>query len=315
MKLTRRELLKLGAGAGAAAVVGLRPAWAALPIGPRRPRSDLITKPIPSSGEEIPVVGIGTARRYDVGSSAAEREPLKETLRIFSDAGGTVVDTAPSYGDAEIVVGDLVEELGIRDRLFIATKVRQEGQGAGEAEIDRSFERLRTDRFELLQVHNLRDVNTQLATLRAMKDAGTIRYVGITTSSRRQYEQFEQVMSDEELDFIQVNYSLSNRDAAERILPLAQERGMAVLVNVPFGRGRLFEAVGDRPLPAWAADFDAESWAQFFLKYIVGHPAVTCVIPGTAKPEYALDNIGAARGRLPDEATRRRMEEFYDSLD
>ncbi len=311
MKLTRREVLKLGVGAGAAVALGWRPARAG---NPTRPQRDLITKPIPSSGEEIPVVGIGTSRRYDVGTSAAERAPLKETLQIFVDAGGTVVDTAPSYGNAETVVGDLAAELGIRDRLFIATKVRQEGKAAGEAEIARSFERLRTDRFELLQVHNLRDVDTQLGTLRAMKDAGTIRYIGVTTSSRRQYQQFEQVMSSQELDFIQVNYSLADRGAADRILPLAMDRGMAVLVNLPFGRGRLFQAVGDRPLPEWAAEFDAESWAQFFLKYIVGHPAVTCAIPGTAKPQYALDNIGAAMGRLPDADTLRRMEEFYDSL-
>jgi len=312
MKLTRRELLTLGVGAGAAVALGWRPARAGIPTRGLRPK--LITKPIPSSGEEIPVVGIGTSRRYDVGTSATERAPLKETLQVFADAGGTVIDTAPSYGNAETVVGDLVAELGIRDGLFIATKVRQDSEAAGVAEIDRSFERLRTNRFELLQVHNLRDVDTQLATLRALKDAGTIRYVGITTSSRRQYQQFEQVMRSEELDFIQVNYSLADRGAAERILPLARERGMAVLVNLPFGRGRLFEAVGDRPLPDWAAEFDAESWAQFFLKYIVGHPSVTCAIPGTAKPNYAADNIGAAMGRLPDESTRRRMEELYDSL-
>lgn len=312
MELTRRELLKLGVGAGAAVALGVRPARAGSPI--RRPRSDLITKPIPSSGEEIPVIGIGTSRRYDVGTSADERAPLKETLQIFSDAGGTVVDTAPSYGNAEVVVGELVEELGIRDRLFIATKVRQDGTAAGEAEIARSFERLRTDRFELLQVHNLRDVDAQLATLRALKDAGMIRYIGITTSSFRQYEQFEQVMRREDLDFIQVNYSIAARSAAERILPLAQDRGMAVLVNLPFWRGRLFETVGDRPLPEWAADFDARSWAQFFLKFVVGNPAVTCAIPGTAKPHYARDNIQAAMGRLPDAETRRRMVELYDSL-
>jgi len=312
MELTRRELLKLGVGAGAAVALGWRPERAGGAI--RRPKADLITKPIPSSGEEIPVVGIGTSRRYDVGTSAAERAPLKETLQIFSDAGGTVVDTAPSYGNAETVVGDLVAELGIRDQLFIATKVRQDGKAAGEAEIERSFERLRTDRFELLQVHNLRDVDAQLGTLRAMKDAGQIRYIGITTSSHRQYEQFEQVMAQEELDFIQVNYSLGSRAAAGRILPLAQDRGMAVLVNLPFGRGRLFEAVGDRPLPEWAADFDAKSWAQFFLKFVVSNPAVTCAIPGTAKPNYARDNIGAAMGRLPDADTRRRMAVYFDSL-
>jgi aryl-alcohol dehydrogenase-like predicted oxidoreductase len=289
---------------------GVRPAFGR---GPGAPRG-LITRPIPSTGEEIPVVGIGTARRYDVGTSAAERDPLRETLSVFRELGGTLVDTAPSYGNAEVVVGDLVSELGIRDDLFFATKVRKEGREEGEAEIASSFERLRTERFDLLQVHNLVDTGTQLATLREMKDAGTIRYVGITTSSRRQYEEFAATMRSETLDFIQVNYSLASRDAADEILPLAADRGVAVLANVPFGRGRLFSAVGDRPLPDWAAEFDCKSWGQFFLKYIVGHPAVTCVIPGTAKPHYATDNMGAAMGRLPDAAMRTKMEEFFDGL-
>ncbi len=310
MTLSRRDLLKIGAGASAAMAFGVRPG---LGRGPARPFK-LITRPVPSTGEEIPVVGIGTSRRYDVGASAAERDPLRETLSVFRELGGTLVDTAPSYGNAEVVVGDLVSELGIRDDLFFATKVRKEGQEEGNAEIARSFERLRTDRFDLLQVHNLVDTETQLATLREMKDAGTIRYLGITTSSGRQYAQFADVMRREELDFIQVNYSLDSRDAADVILPLAADRGMAVLVNVPFGRGRLFDAVGERPLPDWAGEFDCESWGQFFLKYIVGHPAVTCVIPGTAKPHYATDNMGAAMGQLPDAAMRTKMEEYFDSL-
>lgn len=310
MTLSRRDLLKIGAGASAAMAFGVRPGFGR---GPGVPL-DLILRPIPSTGEKIPVVGIGTSRRYDVGASAAERDPLRETLSVFRELGGTLIDTAPSYGNAEVVVGDLVAELGFRDELFIATKVRKEGQEEGNAEIAHSFERLQTDRFELLQVHNLVDTETQLATLREMKDAGTIRYLGITTSSGRQYEQFAEVMGREELDFIQVNYSLASRDAADVILPLAADRGMAVLVNVPFGRGRLFDAVGERPLPDWAGEFDCESWGQFFLKYIVGHPAVTCVIPGTAKPHYATDNMGAAMGRLPDAAMRAKMEEYFDSL-
>jgi aryl-alcohol dehydrogenase-like predicted oxidoreductase len=308
MTLSRRDLLKIGAGASAAVALGVRPGLArGLAPNPR-------TRPIPSSGEEIPVVGIGTARRYDVGTSMAEREPLRETIAVFRELGGTVIDTAPMYGNAETVVGDLVAELGVRDDLFFATKVRKEGRDEGLAEIERSFERLRTDTFELLQVHNLVDTDTQLATLRELKAAGRIRYIGITTSSGRQYEEFVAVMRREQLDFIQVNYSLSSRDAADEILPLAADRGMAVLANVPFGRGRLFSAVGDRPLPDWTAEFDCESWGQFFLKYILGHPAVTCVIPGTAKPGYAKDNMGAALGRLPDTAMRKKMEEFYDGL-
>jgi len=310
MTLSRRDLLKAGAGASAALALGVRPGFGR---GSDRPLS-LITRPIPSSGERIPVVGIGTARRYDVGASADERDPLRETLAVFHELGGTVVDTAPSYGNAEVVVGDLVAELGIRDGLFLATKVRKEGGEEGRAEIASSFERLRTDRFDLLQVHNLVDTGTQLATLREMKAAGRIRYVGITTSSARQYQEFAAVLRTEPLDFIQINYSLDSRGASQEILPLAADRGVAVLVNVPFGRGRMFDAVGERPLPDWTAEFDCETWGQFFLKYVVGHPAVTCVIPGTAKPHYAVDNLGAAMGRLPDAAMRRRMEEFFDGL-
>jgi aryl-alcohol dehydrogenase-like predicted oxidoreductase len=310
MTLSRRDLLKIGAGASAAVALGVRPA---LGRGSRDPLA-LIVRPIPSTGEEIPVVGIGTARRYDVGTSAAERDPLRETVALFRDLGGKLIDTAPSYGNAETVVGDLVAELGFRDELFLATKVRQEGLDEGLAEIERSFGLLKTDTFDLLQVHNLVDVDTQLATLRKLKESGRVRYIGMTTSSARQYEQFADVMRSEDMDFIQVNYSLASREAATEILPLARDRGMAVLINLPFGRGRLFSAVGDRPLPDWTAEFDCESWGQFFLKYIVGHPAVTCVIPGTAKPHYATDNMEAARGRLPDAAMRTKMEELYDGL-
>lgn len=312
MKLTRRELMKLGAAAGTALALSPGSAFGRSLLLNRR--GDVLTRPIPSSGEEIPLVGIGTARRYDVGMSAAERDPLRETLAVFRDLGGTLIDTAPSYGNAETVVGDLVSELGFRDELFVATKVRKEGRDEGRAEIERSFGRLKTDTFDLLQVHNLVGIDTQLATLRELKDAGRTRYIGMSTSSGRQYEQFAEVMRAQDMDFIQVNYSLANRDAADVILPLAADRGMAVLGNVPFGRGRLFSAVGDRPLPDWTSEFDCETWGQFFLKYILGHPAVTCVIPGTAKPHYASDNMGAARGRLPDAAMRTKMEEFFDGL-
>lgn len=308
MRYSRRDVVKIGVGTSAALALGWHPG------GAMGQAPDLRMRPIPSSGERIPVVGIGTARRYDVGTSVEEREPLGDTLKLFSELGGRVVDTAPSYGNAESVVGDLVDELAIRDRLFLATKVRAEGQAAGRDQIEDSFRRLRTDRFDLLQVHNLRDTDTQLATLRAVKAEGRTRYIGITTSSSRQYDEFADVMEREDLDFIQVNYSLATRAAAERILPLARDRGMAVLINLPFGRGRLFQAVGDRPLPGWAADFDAETWGQFFLKYILGNGAVTCVIPGTAKTQYATDNLGAARGRLPNPDQRKKMEEFYDGL-
>lgn len=311
MTLSRRDLLKIGAGASAAVAFGAK---TGLSHGLLRGPAPLITRRIPGTDEDLPVVGIGTARRYDVPGGSAEREPLREALRLFAEFGGRVVDTAPSYGAAEEVVGDLVTELGIRNQLFLATKVRQEGRANGEAEVQRSFRRLQTDRFDLEQVHNLRDTATQLAMLRDLKAARKTRYVGITTHSSKQYEDFAGVMESEPLDFIQVNYSLTAREAAERILPLAADRGIAVLVNVPFDRGRLFSLVGDRSVPEWAAEYGIGSWAQFFLKYVVSHPAVTCAIPGTAKPSYVRDNIGAALGELPDEETRRRMEAFIDGL-
>ena len=311
MPLTRREMLRVTAGAGALTALGLRPRELATSAPLRG--SPLLERAIPSSGEKIPVVGIGTARRYDV-AAPAELDALREVLAAFGRLGGKLVDTAPSYGRAEVVVGELVREIGNRESLFLATKVRTEGRQAGIDQMEESFRRLHTERIDLMQVHNLVDVERQLSTLREWKAAGRVRYLGVTTSFHRQFEAFEAVMRAEELDFIQVNYSLGDRVAGERILPLAADRGMAVLVNLPYARGRLFQAVGDRPLPAWAADFDCESWGHFFLKFILGHPAVTCVIPGTAKMGYLLDNVGAARRRLPDAEQRRRMVDFFESL-
>jgi aryl-alcohol dehydrogenase-like predicted oxidoreductase len=296
MNRARRRLLLAAAAAAAVA-----PAWGqAAPL--RR-------KQIPSSGEEIPVVGLGTARRYERPAPG-----LRETLQRFGALGGTVVDTAPVYGQAEAVVGDLLEELKLRPQLFLATKVSIRGREEGVRQIEQSFQRLRTQKIDLIAVHNLRDTQVHLATLRELKRQARIRYVGITTSSDRQYADFEQTMRREALDFIQVDYALDNRGAGERILPLAAERGMAVMANLPFGRGRLFDAVRGKALPAWAAEIDCASWPQFFLKYIVSHPAVTCAVPGMARPEYAADNLGAARGRLPDAPLRRRMESFIDAI-
>ncbi len=311
MTLSRREMLKASAGFGALAALGWPSSRA---LGLALPRtSELLMRPIPSSGEKIPAIGIGTARRYDV-AGAEEMATLREVLTAFSEMGGQVVDTAPSYGRAETVVGELVEQIGNRDDLFLATKVRTEGRKAGIEQMEESLRRLHADRVDLMQVHNLVDVETQLATLREWKAAGRIRYLGITTSFHRQHEDFERVMREQEMDFAQVNYSLGDRAAGERILPLAADRGMAVLVNLPYARGRLFQKVGDRPLPEWAAEFDCESWGQFFLKFVLSEPAVTCAIPGTAKMTYLEDNLGAARGRLPDPELRQRMIAFYDSL-
>ncbi|MEJ2343116.1 MAG: aldo/keto reductase [Gemmatimonadales bacterium] len=312
MTLSRRDMLRATAGAGALAALGLTSRRA---LGSMPPRiSELLMRPIPSSGETIPAIGIGTARRYDVQESSEEMAVLKEVLAAFAMMGGRVVDTAPSYGRAEIVVGELVDAIGNRDDLFLATKVRAEGREAGIDQMEESLRRLHTDRIDLMQVHNLVDVETQLATLREWKAAGRIRYLGITTSFDRQYGDFERVMREQTMDFIQVNYSLGDRGAGERILPLAADRGMAVLVNLPYARGRLFQKVGDRPLPRWAAEFDCESWGQFFLTFVLSEPVVTCAIPGTAKMTYLEDNLGAARGRLPDPELRQRMITFYDSL-
>ena len=308
MNLSRRDFLKAGAGAGAALL---------LPDGRVNAQAGaLLQKKIPSSGETIPIIGIGTARRYEQIKSETEKAPLRETIRQFKELGGKVIDSSPSYGTAEAVVGELVEGLKVRDSLFLATKVslRDVGRDAGLKQIEQSFKRLRTNKIDLIAVHNLRDTQAQLGNLREMKEAGRIRYVGITTSFENQYAEFEQTMKKETLDFIQVDYALDNRNADEKIIPLAADRGMAVMINLPFGRGRLFNAVQNKKLPEWAKEFDCTTWAQFFLKYLVSHPAVTCAVPGMAKAEYVVDNLGAARGRLPDAALRRRMEQFIDGV-
>lgn len=265
-------------------------------------------------GGQVPLVGIGTARRYENPRTEEELAPLRETIGRFAELGGRVIDTAPSYGRAEEVIGGLIADLGVRDRLYLATKVGVDDRAAGVEQIEQSFRNLRTDHIDLIAVHNLRDIDNQLAILRELQQGGRIGAVGITTSFDPQYEAFEAVMRAEPLDVIQVDYALDNRNAAERILPLAQDRGMAVMINLPFGRGRLFEATRDLPLPDWATEIGAGSWAQVFLKYIVSHPARPIAIPGTDKIEYVDDNLGAARGVLPDAALRRRMEQFIDAL-
>ncbi len=307
MKLSRRKLLKLSAGAAlTAAGGGLAPL-----VAQRRP--DLLRVTIPSSGRSVPVVGLG-CRNYRAEPGSADMPVFRATLKMFSDLGGEVVDTSPNYGNSEEVVGGLMRDLDIRDDLFLATKVDREDEGEGVSRMEASFQRLGGDSLDLMQVHNLRGVEVQLATLAAWKQAGRFRHVGITTSSSRQYEAFEDVMRRHDLDVVQLNFSLGDRGAAERLIPLAQDLGMAVLVNLPFGRGRLFQAVGERELPDWASDIDASSWAQVFLKYVISTPGVVIPIPGTTKPHHAEDNVGAATGRLPDEVTRAAMERFMDPL-
>ena len=271
--------------------------------------SSLRTAAIPGAGA-VPVVGVGTANAAFNAPSPA----LKESLARFAALGGSVIDTAPSYGNAEETLGQLIAELGIRNRLFLATKVGVDSKAEGLAQIEQSFKRLRTDRIDLIAVHNLRDVDNQLAILRDLKARRRIRAYGITTSADRQYEEFEAVMRRQAMDTIQVDYALDNRNAAQRILPLAQDKGCAVFVNLPFGRSRLFDKTAGKPLPDWARDFGAASWAQFFLKYVLSHPARPIAIPGMSKVAHVADNVAAARGPLPDAKMRLRMEQLIDAL-
>jgi aryl-alcohol dehydrogenase-like predicted oxidoreductase len=303
--LTRREALA-GIGAiGFTAGSGIAPASA-------QAKPELLTKPIPSTGERLPVIGIGTARRYDVGTDEKERGPIREVLQNLPKLGGKLVDTAPSYGTAEQVIGDILTELKNRDQIFLATKVGDGNRGvaAGIREMEESLKKLRTSKLDLLMVHNLNGVTEMLPVLREWKEKGRTRYIGMSTSFDRQYDDFAAIMAKEKLDFIQVDYAIDNRDAEKRILPLAADRGMAVLTNLPFGRGRVFQAFGKKPIPDWAKELGIETWAQFALKFLVSHPAVTVAIPGTARPDYLADNIGAARLPMPDAKTRERMADL-----
>lgn len=304
MKITRRRSLQLGLGAAAAALGGWQSALA---------QSSLNQVTIPSSGQQVPVVGMG-CRNYRGPSTAQETTEFRETFAMFHRLGGKVVDTSPNYGNSEEVIGGIMRELGIRNDLWLATKVDREDRDGGIQRMERSFELLGGDHFELMQVHNLIGTDVQLETLRAWKEQGRFRHIGVTTSSQRQYRELEQIMNRHTLDFIQIDYALGNRSADERILPLARDKGIAVLVNLPFGRGRMFQAVGNRPLPDWASDIQASSWAQVFLKYIASHPGTVIPIPGTTKPHHAEDNLKAAMGPMPDAALRQEMERYIDPL-
>jgi diketogulonate reductase-like aldo/keto reductase len=308
--LTRREATRL-VTAGAAGLV--------LPIGASRMRAatesaTMLTRAIPSSGEKLPVIGLGTWQTFDVDLTSDTRRQLEDVLSLFVKLGGRVIDSSPMYGHAEDVIGDLTATLGIRDKLFVATKVWTRGKENGIRSMERSMVRLRTKRIDLMQVHNLLDAHIHLETLREWKEQRRIRYIGITHYESGAFGEVEKIMRNEKLDFVQINYSLMEREAEERILPLARERGIAVIVNRPFGGGDLFSRVRSKPLPEWATEFECRSWAQFFLKWIVGHPAVTCAIPATAKPRHLEDNMQGGIGRLPDAKTRERMVEIASSL-
>ena len=306
MTLTRRAFNKAGLGLATTVALGGGNAVA----GP----GEMLRRAIPSSGETIPVIGLGT-NRYGVDTSEAARAPLQAALQRFAELGGTVIDTAPMYRTSESVLGDLIADLGIRDELFIATKTdRDAGGQATDAQMRDSQRRLKTETFDLMQVHNLIGWREALAVMRDWKAEGRIRYIGITTSREKQYEEFETVMRQEELDFVQLNYSVEQRASAERLMPLAKDRGMAVMINRSFGGGRIFKAVGDQPVPDWAGEFDCTSWAQLLLKYALSHPAATVAIPGMTKVHHVEDNIMAGHGRMPDAAERKKIEDLYDAL-
>ncbi len=273
-----------------------------------------MTRKIPSTGEELPAVGLGTWQVFDAGNDVAARAPLRDVIAAFSKAGGKLIDSSPMYGSAESVAGDLVAELGLRDRLFIATKVWTRGRDDGIRQMETSFRRLKVKQLDLMQVHNLLDVDAHTKTLLDWKSKNRIRYLGITHYTASAHAEVERQLKKQKYDFLQINYSLAEREAEKRLLPWCAQNGVAVIANRPFAEGAMFRRVRGKPLPPWAAEIGVASWAQYFLKWIVGHPAITCVIPGTGKPEHIADNVAAGFGALPDESMRKKMAAYFDSL-
>jgi aryl-alcohol dehydrogenase-like predicted oxidoreductase len=310
-RLSRRELLILGAaGLGAAAL--RRPRAEGSTSNPNPSRTSMLTRKIPRSGEAVPAIGLGTWQTFDVGADPAERAPLAEVLRRFLAGGGTLIDSSPMYGRAEEVVGDLLARAKPPARPFLATKVWTRGREAGEAQLEASVRRMRARPLDLAQVHNLLDVETHLPTLRAWKAAGRIRYLGITHYTASAFDDLERLLRAGPVDFVQLPYSVATRGAEARLLPAAAETGTAVLVNRPFEEGELFRRVKGRPLPDWAAELGCTAWSQVFLKFILAHPAVTCVIPATSKPAHLDENLRAGHGPLPDAALLRRIVRALD---
>jgi len=285
-----------------------------MPPGQPAESPKLLLRPIPKTGEAIPAVGLGTWQGFDVAGSAQELSQARETLKVFFEHGGRVVDSSPMYGSAESVTGGLATELGMASKLFVATKVWTGGREAGIRQMEDSLRKLRVERLDLMQVHNLLDARTHLATLREWKKAGRVRYLGVTHYHAGAHADLERVIAPGDIDFVQVNYSLAEPEADRRLLAVAAESRTAVIVNRPFAEGGMFRRVRGKPLPDWAKDLGCASWAQFFLKWILAHSAVTCAIPGTRNPKHVADNLGGASEPLPDEATRRRMAGYFDSL-
>lgn len=309
--LTRRELLALTLGTGASLALSRTGLFAQQP---------LLRRAIPSSGEMLPVIGLGSSATFATVARSEDVAALREVLTTLVNQGGTLFDTAPGYGASEEVAGRIAAENGLTDKIFWATKLNVAGRGgsanvaAARAQVEQSFARIKKDKIDLIQVHNMGDPATQLGILREQKAAGRIRYLGITTTFEDQYPALLETMKSQTLDFIGVDYAIDNREVETTILPLARDRRIGVLVYAPFGRTRLFARVGNRPLPDWAAEFDAKTWAQFFLKFVISHPAVTAATPATSQAKNMLDNLGGGIGRLPDEAMRKRMVAFIDAL-
>lgn len=312
--ISRRDYLKLALAAGASLAIKPNLLWA------QDQPLELITRPVPSSGEQLPVVGLGSSATFSTVASDQDTAAVREVLQALVDKGGKVFDTAPSYGASEELAGQVAQELGVVDQLFWATKVNVAGRGGtadpiqARAQLEMSFKRSGKEVIDLIQVHNLGDVPTQFQLLQELKEQKRVRYIGVTTTFPYQYDELNQLMNRRPLDFIGIDYAIDNRTMEERILPLARDLGMAVLVYAPFGRTRLWELVRGKPLPDWAAEFDAHSWAQFFLKFVISHPSVTAVTPATSRAKHMIDNMGAAYGRLPDEEMRARMIRYIESL-
>jgi aryl-alcohol dehydrogenase-like predicted oxidoreductase len=294
----------MGVGSVALAAAGAVPGLGGAEV---KAAEKILTRTIPSSGEAVPVIGLGTWQTFDVGASEAERAPLAEVLKAFAELGGRVVDSSPMYGRSEEVLGELSVRLGVQESLFVATKVWTSGRQAGFEQMEESMRRLQRTRVDLMQVHNLVDAEAHLETLRAWKAAGRVRYLGLTHYTTGGQAELERWLARIPVDFIQINYSVGEREAERRLLPLARERGVAVIVNRPFSQGALLGRLRGRALPGWAAEIGCESWAQVLLKFIVGHPAVTCAIPATSKVAHLRDNMKAVYGALPDEALRVRI--------
>ncbi|MCH8308236.1 MAG: aldo/keto reductase [Proteobacteria bacterium] len=312
--ITRRDCLKYSTLAGVASML---PTTLLMAL----ENGDLIKRAIPSTGEKLPIVGLGSSATFSSVARSDDVSALEEVFRIFFENSGSVFDTAPGYGASEEVAGRIVQGLGASKKVFWATKVNVASRGGGSADpaaaraqIERSFQRIGKDPIDLIQVHNLADIPTQMGILKELKDEGRLRYIGTTSTRTSRYPDLAKVMREEPIDFIGVDYAVDNRESAETILPLAQDRGIAVLAYVPFGRTRLWRRVTGHTVPEWAAEFGAYSWAQFFIKYAAAHPAITAVTPATSKPKNMLDNLGAAVGELPDKALLRRMEVLIESL-